>query len=99
MSTIILSGLFVGVFTWFLVNISGGKEVTLESATSIDPLIAGNIASLLTSLIVTVSVSLASKKEDDVTVDKGLKIINPLTPWTETYRQDIYKDRALDQGE
>ena len=57
------TGLFVGVFTWFLVNIAGGKEITLASSTSIDPLLAGNIASLLTSLIVTLAVSAASKNK------------------------------------
>ncbi len=58
-----LTGLFVGVFTWFLVNISEGEEITLVTSTAIDPLLAGNISSLVTSLLVTLAVSAAATRK------------------------------------
>ena len=44
------------------------------------------------------NIKFVSTLQDGEKMDRGLKIINPLTPWVEGFKNDLYKDRDQQFG-
>ena len=85
-----VTGLILGGLAWLITALQQEAGITLASGASENPLLFGNITSLLSSLIITVLVSMLNKKNHEVeNPDKSLTIINPLTPWIANYENDL----------
>ena len=86
-----VSGLLTGLLGWIIAVSREEEGITLSTAVREDPLLIGNILSLVVSLVVTVVVSMFFAKEEGgpKTWENSMKIINPLTPWLAQFESEL----------
>ena len=85
-----ISGLVTGLLGWIIAVSMEDEGITLSSAVHEDPLLIGNVLSLVVSLVVTVFVSKFAKDEEGPkTWEKSVKILNPLTPWVAQFEAEL----------
>ncbi|XP_053394381.1 uncharacterized protein LOC128555605 [Mercenaria mercenaria] len=88
-----IGGTVLALISWISVAASypGGLQDFKYNATKESPMLTGNLVSLISGAVISVSVSMLSgnNKEGSEVWEKTRDIDNPLSPWTELYEKDL----------
>lgn len=94
-----LSGLVAGITAWLLVARFHYGELTLSSTGANYPTLAGNLAAMLTSLVVSVTVSLANPQNFDWNITRSINLVETESQTTEPKKViDMQSERTDDRN-